>query len=151
MRRILLTLFVVGLLLILASGLQAQNRAYSFIELTDEDLAHIDLHDGSVNDWLDVLGEPTLTLFDFDVIDRGDRVVPDPANLDFRFYVALERADDVYANSFDRSVWSDFDRSLMQILDVYQALSVNSIASSNRPTLRHDPPKLPRAWLLKRR
>lgn len=116
MKRILWSTFVFGLLFVLADRLQAQNPVYPFFELTDADLARIDLHDGSVNDWLDVLGEPTLTSFDFHRRDNLGYLVPhDPADLDFRiwlawhdgtnrFYVALERADDVYLNSFDRSV-----------------------------------------------
>ena len=51
----------------LAIALEAQgsDRLYPFRELTDEMRARIDLRDGSVEDWLDVLGEPTLTALDF--------------------------------------------------------------------------------------
>lgn len=87
---------------------QAQ-RTYPFIQLTDEDLARIDLHDGSVGDWFDVLGDAQLTALDF----NPSSMSYDPANLDFRIwlawhdatdriYVAMERADDVYFNKFSR-------------------------------------------------
>ena len=41
------------------------DEIYPFYELLDEDLARIDLTDGSVEDWLDVVGEPSLTASDF--------------------------------------------------------------------------------------
>jgi len=122
MKRILLTAFVFGLLLCLISGLHAQ-RVYPFIELTDEDLARIDLHDGSVNDWIDVLGDPALTALDFFPGSFSESY--DPADLDFRIwlawhgatnrlYVAMERADDIYANDFDRD---DIWRKIMSTFD----------------------------------
>lgn len=46
-------------------------RLFPIIELTDEDLARIDLHDGSVDDWRDVVGEPSLTASEF-YIGAGD-------------------------------------------------------------------------------
>lgn len=73
-------------------------------ELSDEDVAQIDLHDGTVDDWQDVVGPPTLTAAQF----SGSY---DPASLDFRIwlawndasdhlYCAVERADDAYYNTF---------------------------------------------------
>ena len=87
------------------------NRVYSIVELTDEDVARIDIRDGSVDDWLDVLGEPTVTTLDFWTYPEG---LLDPADMDFRIwlawhdgtnriYVAMERADDVLINEFDRT------------------------------------------------
>jgi hypothetical protein len=84
-------------------------------ELTDEDLARINLHDGSVQDWLQVVGEPTLRPTDMEIFIYSSRLYHDPGDLDFRiwlgwhgasgrFYVALERADDIHVNRFDRSV-----------------------------------------------
>lgn len=109
MRR-LLSVFSVGLLWVSTGHLQAQN-VYPFIELTDRDLERIDLHDGSINDWLDTVGEPVLTGLDF--IPHSFSVSYDPVDLDFRIwlawhdatdrlYVAMERADDIYYNEFDR-------------------------------------------------
>ena len=37
------------------------DEIYPFFELLDEDLDLIDLTDGSVDDWLEVVGEPSLT------------------------------------------------------------------------------------------
>ena len=110
MKRILLSIFVVGLLLVLADDLQAQERVYPFIELTDEDLERIDLHDGSVGDWLDVIGDATLTALS---LEGSSDLSYDPADLDFRLwlawhdatdriYVAMEQADDIYVNDFNR-------------------------------------------------
>ncbi len=51
----------------MAISLEAQfpDRLYPFAELTDEMRAQIDLKDGSVDDWMAVLGEPSLTPLDF--------------------------------------------------------------------------------------
>ena len=38
---------------------------YPFYELLDEDLDRIDLTDGSVEDWIEVVGEPSLTAADY--------------------------------------------------------------------------------------
>ena len=87
-------------------------RVYPIFELTDEDLAVIDITDGSVDDWLEVVGEPSLTILDFVGMRlRGGEtdIGPDPADLDFRIwlawhdgtdriYGAIERADDEYVN-----------------------------------------------------
>ena len=47
-------------ILLTAISLKAQwpDRLYPFRELTDEMRDKIDLKDGSVEDWLEVLGEP---------------------------------------------------------------------------------------------
>ena len=94
----------------LVASIQAQQtRVYPFIELTDADLARIDLHDGSIDDWLDVLGEAHVTALDFESFEESY----DPVDVDFRLwmgwhdatnriYVAMERADDIYVNGFDR-------------------------------------------------
>ena len=83
------------------------DQIYPFYELLDEDLDRIDLTDGSVDDWYDVLGEPSLT--------AGDFYYPfssyDPADCDNRFWlgwhrrsgtlwVAMERFDDIYFNNY---------------------------------------------------
>jgi|GEM_PF-465067 hypothetical protein len=104
----------IGLLLALAGDLQAQSREFPFFELTDADLERIDLHDGSIDDWLDVLGDPDLTGLDFADDSEFGLAEYDPSDIDFRvwlawhdatnrIYVASERADDVYFNEFDRN------------------------------------------------
>ena len=47
------------------AGAHVGDRIYQICELTDADLAAIDLKDGTVGDWEEVLGEPTLTAVDF--------------------------------------------------------------------------------------
>ena len=61
-------------ILLTAVCLEAQwaDRLYPFTELTDEMRARIDLKDGSIDDWLEVLGEPTVTPLDF-ATARGSR------------------------------------------------------------------------------
>ena len=119
MRTILIAVGVAGLLLGLVSSSLAQYRVYPIFELTDEQVAVIDVTDGSVDDWLEVVGEPTLTTLDFLtysnissswVLEEG---LHDPVSLDFRLwlawhrptshiYFALQRADDIFLNEFDR-------------------------------------------------
>ena len=82
------------------------DEIYPFYELLDEDLHRIDLTDGSVEDWYDFLGEPSLTASDF----YYPYASYDPSNCDFRFWlawhrrsgtlwVAMERFDDIYHNN----------------------------------------------------
>ena len=98
---------------------QWQDRLYPFRELTDEMRARIDLKDGSVEDWLEVLGEPTLT-----ALDLAGYPSYDPSSYDCRLWltwhdatdhllVAAEIVDDFYVNMDewpfgyfgDSSVW----------------------------------------------
>ena len=122
MRPLLIVVGIAGLLLGLISSSKAQQseRVYPIVELTDADVALIDLKDGSVEDWEELVGEPTLTALDFPRTYPED-ISYDPANLDFRIwlgwngstsrlYVALERADDLYLNLFDRGAksWTSY-------------------------------------------
>ena len=113
MRRLLMAIGIAGLVLGLVhrSETQQSERVYPIFELTDEDVALIDIKDGSIDDWLEIVGEPTLTSLDFVTsLGRGPN---DPASLDFRIwvawhdatdriFVAMERADNAYVNGFDR-------------------------------------------------
>ncbi len=98
------------LLVLLAARVFAHvgDEIYPFLELLDEDLDRIDLTDGSVEDWLEVLGEPSLTAVDFHWLNHPY----DPSELDFRiwlawhqgsntFWVAMERFDDLYFNRYE--------------------------------------------------
>ena len=87
------------------------DRVYRFVELTDEEVARIDLKDTSVDDWLEVVGEPSLWPLDFAVAPGS---VHDPSSLDFRMwlawhdetdrlYVAAEIVDDIHMDYFDPS------------------------------------------------
>ncbi len=103
---------IIGLVVGLLHGAEAQEseRLYPFVELTDADLAQIDVTDGSIDEWKDLLGEPTLTALDFQT--RPDKAPYDPADMDYRvwlawhgatqrLYVAVERADDIYINNYE--------------------------------------------------
>ena len=91
-----------------AAFAHAGDEIYPFLELLDEDLARIDLTDGSVEDWYEVLGEPSLTATDFYWLNHRY----DPSELDFRIWlawhqasntiwIAMERFDDLYFNRYD--------------------------------------------------
>ena len=84
------------------------DEVYFFYELLDEDLDRIDLTDGSVEDWLEVVGEPSLKASDFFWLFGSY----DLSELDFRIWlawhqgsgtlwVAMERFDDLYFNRYD--------------------------------------------------
>lgn len=86
------------------------DRLYPIAYLSDEMLAEILLTDGQIYEWMDLLGEPTMTLLDFK--DGLELSTPNPADLDFRiwlawhdepprFYVAVVASDDVYHNNHD--------------------------------------------------
>ena len=89
---------------------QPADRIYPIVELTDRDVAEIDVTDGSVEDWESIVGEPTLTPLDFPEPFFSSY---DPSDMDFRIWLgwhdatdriffAMERVDDVYVNEFDR-------------------------------------------------
>ena len=89
---------------------QPPDRIYPIVQLTDRDVAEIDVTDGSVDDWEYIVGEPTLTPLDFAQTFVGSY---DPSDMDFRIWLgwhdatdriffAMERVDDVYVNKFDR-------------------------------------------------
>lgn len=81
------------------------DRIFPIMELSDADVAEIDIDDGSVDDWVAIMGEPTLTALDF---NANRQFAPyDPSDLDFRIwmgwndatnriYVAVEKVDNVY-------------------------------------------------------
>ena len=90
------------------------DRLFPIWYLSEETLASLDLDDGSVEDWVDEVGEPTLTPLDFNLLSGYDFISydqHDPANLDFRIWVgwsdggrihvAGQFADDMYINEYD--------------------------------------------------
>ena len=92
-------------------------RVYPIPYLSDEMLAEIRLDDGLVDEWSELVGEPTLTLSDFSEKERNAQL--DPSDLDFRiwlawhddpvrFYLAFVGSDDAYENTHDYSVGSSF-------------------------------------------
>ena len=105
-----------GLLIIgcaLSAGAHVGNRVFPIAELTDEMLAEIQL-DGSVDEWFDLIDEPTLTRLDF-VAELEEEDSQDPSDIDFRIwlawhdeparlYVAFVASDDFYQNTHDYDV-----------------------------------------------
>ena len=109
------SLFALGLLLLLTVpfGAHVGDRVYPIAYLSDEMLSEIRLNDQSVDEWYELLGEPTMTLLDFREELEGSAL--DPSDLDFRIwlawhdeparlYVAFVASDDVYKNGHDYSV-----------------------------------------------
>ena len=103
-----------ALVLLLGSALPSEahvgDRLYPIPYLSDEMLAEIQLDDGQIQEWIDLLGEPTLSLLDF--TEEIAYSPLDPADLDFRIwlawhdeparlYVAFVASDDVYKNNHD--------------------------------------------------
>ena len=94
------------------------DRVYPIIEISDEQIGMIDLHDGFVDEWHDVIGPPTLTGLDF--IGRLGAEYQ-PHDLDFRIwigwnrnsnrvYVAGQFVDDMYVNEFPHNWYDRFNQ-----------------------------------------
>ena len=106
----------------LSAGAHVGGRVFPIPELTDEMLAEIQLN-GFVEEWSDLVGEPTLTTLDFTHGGGGESL--DPSDIDFRIwlawhddpariYAALVAADDVYKNTHTYDVdWNTSIRSDM--------------------------------------
>ncbi|MBT4498037.1 MAG: hypothetical protein HOC74_09970 [Gemmatimonadetes bacterium] len=108
------------------------DRIYPFFEITDEQLAEIDLHDGSVEDWETIFGEPSLTPLDFSIYTKPGAQY-DPSDFGYRIwlgwndstnriYIALEMVDDLYVNQYDpdkqlASSMGHHDSSLTFLID----------------------------------
>ena len=114
---------VVFSILLTAIALEAQwsDRLYPIMELTDGMRARIDLRDGSVEDWREVLGEPALTPLDFAASPSYPEY--DPSSFDFRIwlawhdagnhlFVAAEIVDDIHVGMWpdDPPGWAPADR-----------------------------------------
>ena len=110
MRTFLVSLMTLASLLGLASVTHSHvgDQVCFFHELLDEDLDRIDLTDGSVEDWLEIVGEPSLTASDFLWLYGSY----DLSDVDFNIWlawhqgsgtlwVAMERFDDLYLNNYD--------------------------------------------------
>ena len=107
-------LFTMGLILGLSSGASAHigDRIHLIFELSEADLADIDLHDADITDWEDVLGDASLVPTDFFQDPTvGDGAQYDPADLDYRIWLGwngnlgtiwmgTERIDNVYINEY---------------------------------------------------
>ena len=73
------------------------NRLIPINYLSEETLALIDLDDGVVEDWEDVLGEPTLTTLDFDLLSSSFiDYQGGPSNFDFRIWLGWSEDGKIY-------------------------------------------------------
>ena len=114
MRRSLFGVLALAFILGLATGASAHigDTVYLFFEIPDADVADIDLKDGSVDDWLDVVGDPSVDATDFFADPGvGDGAPYDPADMDYEIWFgwnestgtlwgAMQRTDDVYINEY---------------------------------------------------
>ena len=72
------------------------DRLVPVFEIPDDMIEDIDIHDESIDDWLSVIGEPTLTAAEFAPFYTGESY--DPSDLDFRVWLAWHRMSNrVYA------------------------------------------------------
>ena len=111
------------------AGAHVGDRAYPVPYLSDEMLAEIRLDDGSVDEWQELIGEPTMTALEFSA-ELGKRTL-DPSDLDFRiwlawhddparFYAAFVSSDDDYVNTHDYNV--DWHRSMRDNLNFHDSI-----------------------------
>ena len=114
MRRSLFGVLALALILGLATGASAHigDTIYLFFEIPDADVADLDLQDGSVDDWLDIVGDAALDATDFFADPGvGDGAPYDPADMDYQIWFgwnqssstlwgAMNRTDDVYINEY---------------------------------------------------
>ena len=89
------------------------DRVYPFFEVADDVLSEIDLHDGLIDEWAELLGPPSLTAQDFLIFNSDEAPrVSDPSDLDFqiwlgwngtskRIYVAAIFVDNVHVGAGD--------------------------------------------------
>ena len=118
MKRTVVSLLTLALVFAFAGGalahIDVEGSPFLWFELTDEELAIINVRDGSIEDW-DSLFEPSLYAPDFYADpDVGQGLPYDPAILDYRIwlgwtragrgnhlYLAIERIDAVYVNEYE--------------------------------------------------
>ena len=136
------------LLLLLAAPASPENLVFAFAELTDRDIERIDLHDGRIDDWLQVIGEPLLLARDAHQLRPAHILHYDPADFDFRvwlawhaatdrLYVAAEFLDDEYVNDFDRH-GTEGCAGRMSCWDSYVALLIDGDLSGGAFVSRDD-------------
>lgn len=95
------------------------DRIYPIYEITDEMLMEIDVRDGSVEDWEEIVGEPSVTAANLSSLPTGGRSEPvemyDPGDLDFRIWLGWNQsrhliffgfvgADNRYVNEYEGTV-----------------------------------------------
>ena len=124
MRKSFLGILALALILGLATGASAHigDAMYLFYEIPDADIADINLTDASIDDWLDVVGDPSVVATDFFADPGvGDGAPYDPADMDYEIWFgwnettntiwgAMRRTDDVYINEYAGGNTGDFWR-----------------------------------------
>ena len=111
-------LFPAGVILIMCFVHSAQahlgDRIFPIYEISDEDLMEIDVRDGSIEDWEEIVGEPSVHgVESISLPWRGEDLVPlyDPSEFDFRIWLGwndrsnlllfgIETVDDEYVNEY---------------------------------------------------
>lgn len=119
-------IWILCLLSLSAAQAHVGTLVYPIYELPTADLP--DIHDGSLEDWEDVLGVPTLTNADFAAhpVIGGDPTATDDLawqvylawhHATGRLYVGMVRVDDVYLNTYDGSdVWTMWQHDATEFL-----------------------------------
>ena len=128
-----LLLVAVSASLFAQAGLSARadahsgGRVYPIAYLSDEMLEQIQLDDGRIDEWIELVGEPAMTLLDFSSQNDAFEAL-DPSDMDFRIwlgwhddpdrlYVAFVSSDDVYTNNHDYEAIRGSLRDLIRIYD----------------------------------
>ena len=119
---------VLGLFFWLAISADAHSgdRLFPIPYLSDEMLSKIKLQDGTIDEWIELVGEPSMTSLDFTT--GFGRLPPDPSDLDFRiwlawhddparFYVSFVASDDVYKNTHNYNVGDTSSGNFMFLND----------------------------------
>lgn len=119
MRKSFVGLLAVALVVAFAGGalahIDVEGSPFLLFELTDAEIAAIDINDVTLADWDAAFGVPSLIATDFFADPAvGDGAQYDPNDLDFRIYlgwtrasrgnhvyVAIERVDNVYINQYE--------------------------------------------------
>jgi hypothetical protein len=142
MKSLLIAAGMAFLLAGLAGRGEAQSDRVFFIpELTDAQVAAIDIEDGSIEDWQEMVGEPVLLGADLYAV-VGDY---DPASCAFRvwlgwhgetdrLYVAMEQVDDVYINEYTDSNMQAHDSNVVLYVDGDNSGGRFQFLSSDFPT-----------------
>ena len=101
------------------SSAHVGDRVVPISEIPEESFSEIDIHDGNIEDWLNVIGEPSLTGLDLTAEIGGTYGEEyDPSDLDFRIwlawhrglnriYAAVEGVDDVFVGWGDDEFYWD--------------------------------------------
>ena len=97
MRRFILFFLILGLVMGFSSNASAHigDTVYLFFEIADEDLEEFDFTDGTIEEWEEIVGEPSLLPGNFIFSETvGDGAQYDPADMDFRIWLGWNASTD---------------------------------------------------------